>query len=808
MPDLNRVIVIGSGISGLACARELVQRGYKVLVLEARDRVGGRLRGEPLALEQPSSRKSVATHPVDVGGALIHGIEGNPVERVTRQMAVPLHSISEYCLLLDDNGWPIDPKEDDKVSSLFNECLETTFARARPRDSLDSFGALFDKVCQEKGIRPDNPLLTWHRANLELPTGADFHDLGVTWNEDEPYGFTGDHAAVEPSWKFVVEALAEGLDILKESPVTQIQVVLPDGKSPNRLPEPSEMAAAEKSKTPDNKIKEEFKEEESPLPKRARVQTVWKKAAPSPSKTPSPSRRSRRLRGEDVDVRRSSRSNKGVIQKLQIGHDNGLCYNDPSKAHVRRKRPRSATAAVAADQGPPSSTVQVRLENGTVLEASAVVCTIPLGVLKIPHGQPGHVRFVPPLPHSKRTAIAQLGCGLLNKCALSFSRVFWQDSDFMGMAGPEHSYLVLNATKYTEKPILIFMFGGSFAKDVEDWTDSEIVEDCMVVLKKICGKEIPPPIDYCVTRWGQEKYSRMAFTYIPPGVDGHERLTAAANVIEDPVLPKKPLIMFAGEHTTPYHPSTMHGAFLSGIREAYRYDLYINPALNGHMKFDTDHKIYEYTFHNRRAYKGRKQSTPKQAKKKKNSEIVNGAPKSLQTRNRGRRSFAGMQLRERPQRVQNDEGTPLSTPSRKTSSGQTPPSSLKSRRIQRFVSASKVKPKTAASLEFDREDEKRWLDALEDRTLMRALASYGCDLSFLRSKVLPVFGSTRQRNSHHIRKRWWSQRRSQRKPVDFESWNAEKSAALPEEMEKPKPPDNPNIRRSKRASKPRKVTDV
>ena len=38
------VIVIGAGAAGLATARGLTQRGLSVKVLEARDRVGGRLR--------------------------------------------------------------------------------------------------------------------------------------------------------------------------------------------------------------------------------------------------------------------------------------------------------------------------------------------------------------------------------------------------------------------------------------------------------------------------------------------------------------------------------------------------------------------------------------------------------------------------------------------------------------------------------------------------------------------------------------------------------------------------------------------
>ena len=51
------VIVVGAGLAGLSAARRLVAAGREVVVLEARDRVGGRVRGGELA-----------GHPVEVGG--------------------------------------------------------------------------------------------------------------------------------------------------------------------------------------------------------------------------------------------------------------------------------------------------------------------------------------------------------------------------------------------------------------------------------------------------------------------------------------------------------------------------------------------------------------------------------------------------------------------------------------------------------------------------------------------------------------------------------------------------------------------
>ena len=50
----------------------------------------------------------------------------------------------------------------------------------------------------------------------------------------------------------------------------------------------------------------------------------------------------------------------------------------------------------------------------------------------------------------------------------------------------------------------------------------------------------------------------------------------------------KPRVLFAGEHTTKYHPSTVHGAWLTGLREATRLDSHAKAGWRRKGKRDDD----------------------------------------------------------------------------------------------------------------------------------------------------------------------------------------------------------------------------
>lgn len=73
------VVVIGAGVSGIAAARLLARAGRRVVVLEARERIGGRLHTE-----------RIGGRITDLGGSWIHGIDDSPVHAVASALGMPM----------------------------------------------------------------------------------------------------------------------------------------------------------------------------------------------------------------------------------------------------------------------------------------------------------------------------------------------------------------------------------------------------------------------------------------------------------------------------------------------------------------------------------------------------------------------------------------------------------------------------------------------------------------------------------------------------------------------------------------------
>jgi monoamine oxidase len=82
------VVVIGAGAAGLNAGRLLAQAGKRVVVLEARDRIGGRIFtcGE-------SSKDSSRSLPIELGAEFVHGLP-EATWSLLRQAALPTYELS------------------------------------------------------------------------------------------------------------------------------------------------------------------------------------------------------------------------------------------------------------------------------------------------------------------------------------------------------------------------------------------------------------------------------------------------------------------------------------------------------------------------------------------------------------------------------------------------------------------------------------------------------------------------------------------------------------------------------------------
>ncbi len=88
------VIIIGAGIAGLACAETLVAGGLSVIILEARDRVGGRI----LTHYDEKQR-----FPIELGAEFVHGEHPELIERIKRA-GLRLRRINEEPWCLEAEG--------------------------------------------------------------------------------------------------------------------------------------------------------------------------------------------------------------------------------------------------------------------------------------------------------------------------------------------------------------------------------------------------------------------------------------------------------------------------------------------------------------------------------------------------------------------------------------------------------------------------------------------------------------------------------------------------------------------------------
>lgn len=219
-----------------------------------------------------------------------------------------------------------------------------------------------------------------------------------------------------------------------------------------------------------------------------------------------------------------------------------------------------------------SEGVQV-VAGSQVYEGDMALCTVPLGVLKS-----GTIKFMPELPQRKLDGIKRLGFGLLNKVAMLFPHVFWgTELDTFGHLSEDPArrgefFLFYSYATVAGGPLLIALVAGEAAHKFESMPPTDAVTHVLQILRGIYepqGVDVPDPIQTVCTRWGADPFSLGSYSHVAVGASGDDYDILAEHVGDG-------RLFFAGEATTRRYPATMHGAFLSGLREAANMSHHFN----------------------------------------------------------------------------------------------------------------------------------------------------------------------------------------------------------------------------------------
>jgi len=191
---------------------------------------------------------------------------------------------------------------------------------------------------------------------------------------------------------------------------------------------------------------------------------------------------------------------------------------------------------------------------------SHVVVTVPLGVLKA-----GSIAFNPGLPASHTTRIAALGVGSLEKVVMRFPVNFWggNRNSFYYLSDTQGEYpLFVDWSSYVGQPTLVCICGGQFARTLDGFDTATVQTRIMAILTQIFGAAAVAPTSLTVTRWLRDPFALGSYSHIPTG--------ATQMDMDELGQPAGGRVLFAGEATSEDFYGTVHGAMLSGIREAKR----------------------------------------------------------------------------------------------------------------------------------------------------------------------------------------------------------------------------------------------
>ena len=213
----REIIIVGAGAAGIGAARRLKDAGHDALVLEARDRIGGR----------STTAYDIAPFPVELGAEFIHGENVATWELIRRYGLTTIDRHTNFEWLYYYGGRILDQETFSATSGTGRQTFELLRPIAERWASSDMSDMSIEQAARSlPGVFPEPPTeeawQLWRNAIAELAS-AEPDKLSVCALAESRYAGDGhlNYRVIE-GYSELWRRVAGGLDIRLRTPVTRV----------------------------------------------------------------------------------------------------------------------------------------------------------------------------------------------------------------------------------------------------------------------------------------------------------------------------------------------------------------------------------------------------------------------------------------------------------------------------------------------------------------------------------------------------------------------------------------------------------